>query len=291
METIATTHTHEPELAERMFEPALVRRLCSSLLRRGVPARAVDDDVQQARIEVWQRFAGGAHEVDEIERLLFHVAQRRAVDWWRSERRHVLRDDFEELLERAPGAPADATLREALAAIERDLTHDPQLAQALRDVADKEICGEEYDDIARRGGEPAGRVRKRVFKLRAYAQEHLGDYRGLVVLAILALVASLLRRSPQAPDMGKEQQPRPVPTIVAPPKPAPEVTPAERAREMRQQAKSACSRGRYRECLEGLDAARAIDEVGDDEAEVRALREMAVRGVREFTEDGKPRGR
>jgi DNA-directed RNA polymerase specialized sigma24 family protein len=249
----------------------------------------VEDVVQQARLEVWQRLAGGAPEVGEIERLLIHVAQRRAIDWWRSERRQVLRDDYEELAERVHGVAPEAPVREALAEIERGVGGDPELVQALRDVADREIGGEEYKDIARRRGEPAGRVRKGVFRLRGFVREQLGEYRGLVVVAVVALVAALLRRGEHPQEVGKEQGPRAVPTVVAPVKGAPEVTAAERAREMREKAKEACRWGRYQECLEGLDGAREIDQEGDREAEVRGMREEAKRGIGTFTRDGKPR--
>jgi DNA-directed RNA polymerase specialized sigma24 family protein len=285
-----TDPSRQPTIAERLFEPGLVRRLSKSLLRRGVPSRAVDDVVQQARIEVWQRFASEAHAPDEVERLLFRVAQCRAIDWWRSERRQVLREDYEELVESRAHRP-EAPAREALEAIERDVADDPQLAQALCDLADKEVGGEEYDDIGRRRGVHPGRVRKGVFRLRGHVHEHLADYRGLIALAVVALLVSLARQR-HRDEPARDHEPRPVPTIVAPPKPAPEQTPAQRARELRGVAERAYRAGEYAACRRALDAARAIDEAGDAEPAVRALRAAAERGIdAEFTPDGKPRRR
>lgn len=273
-----------------MFDQSLVSRLCSSLMGRGVPARDVDDVLQQARLEVWRCLQGETRDKAELEAFLCSVAKLRAIDRWRSERHTALREDYEELAE-AHEAPATLQMREAIAAIERDLADEPQLAHALVDLAEKEVAGEDYEAIGRARGEPAARVRRGVFELRAYAQRRLGDYKALVALAVVAVIVSMLRsaRHGEATDPGP--QPKLVPTIAAPPKGVPQETPAEKAKALRTHAGEACGQGHYVECLRALNAAKVVDGVGEGSEEVRALREMAEHGLEGYTSSGKPRGR
>jgi RNA polymerase sigma factor (sigma-70 family) len=273
----------EPTLAERLYAPSLVGRLSAKLADR-VPRRAIEDVLQQARIEVWQHFAESTPEPSEVERLLFCVAQRRAIDWWRSNRRLALskREDEdgeaeepeENAQDDAPEDPAHArtahaSLREVLTAVALDVAHDPQLAQALRDVADKELYGYEYDDIARRRDVPAGRVRKGVFKLREHANEHLADYRALIALAVVALLVALARRSHQDDPAKDHHLPKPDPTVVAPKPPQP--TSQDRARRLRSDAKAACESQQFAKCKAALVEARVLDRAGDADPDVKAL--------------------
>jgi RNA polymerase sigma factor (sigma-70 family) len=249
-------------IATRLADAGLAARVCKSLRRRGLPSRVLDDVLQEARKDVWLLFERAPRDAADLEPLFFHTAKCRAIDWMRRMGRERLREDYAELAEDLPQREGAAQALETLAEVEDTIGGDPQLEQALEDVAAKTLDGEEYDDIARRRGVSAGSVRKGVFRLREHIREHLGDYRNLVVLMFVLVAGALGRLTPHEP-----------PAWQAPRMSAPE--PAREAAALRREAREAYDVGRYDECLRALDKARALDEAGDATDEVRKLREAA----------------
>jgi hypothetical protein len=57
------------------------------------------------------------------------------------------------------------------------------------------------------------------------------------------------------------------------------VTPEDNGRAIRRTALEDCRESRFRECIDGLDRARALDPAGDATEEVRAAREVAGDGL------------
>jgi len=80
------------------------------------------------------------------------------------------------------------------------------------------------------------------------------------------------RAPPETPDVK-------TPDVGPAPKVAPSADPVAEGRALRAEALAACARGAFRECLDGLDAARGRDPKGDDAAEVRAARQRAGEGL------------
>jgi len=89
-----------------------------------------------------------------------------------------------------------------------------------------------------------------------------------------ALYAGL--HPPSAPTAGPAQPPHTTPPPFQPTLPA-----LVTAADLRRQAAAACDAARWSECLAHLDAARTADPDGDDAPTVKAMRERALREVRE----------
>lgn len=85
-----------------------------------------------------------------------------------------------------------------------------------------------------------------------------------IALALAAAVALVIRAA---------LPPRPVAHL------RPDDTPADQAADLRQEALDACEAHRWKNCLDRLDEARALDPSGDENPEVQALRHAAAEGA------------
>ncbi|MDP9382934.1 MAG: sigma-70 family RNA polymerase sigma factor [Chloroflexota bacterium] len=168
-ELIATVasgdHTALRELFDR-HSPWIAGRL-----RRGMPAGAVEDVVQETFIAVW-RGARSYSGRGEVGVWMWGIARRQAAMWARkaggraeaqveAELDRAATEDF------APGAVRRADLHEALASLGPEGDEQRELARLVFEE-DRTVA-----DVAERLGIPEGTVKSRVFKVRQRLQAAL----------------------------------------------------------------------------------------------------------------------
>lgn len=231
------------------------------MVRRRVPERDVEDVVQSALTEALLA-TDRPTEPEAARRWLWAVTRNKIADYHRKARREHL-DAAPEARSEAPiSLPNDAE-RELLRWAVGEL---PEGADAQRtfEWLLREGDGEKLEAIAADAQLPAPAVRQRVSRMRRFFRE-----RWAIQLAVLGLVAlglwALGRR-------GRLDRPRLVPE-------PPTLSAEARGRAMRQEALQACARQQWPQCVEGLDAARALDPQGDLRPEVTAARRDAARAL------------
>jgi hypothetical protein len=144
-------------------------------------------------------------------------------------------------------------------------------AQKALDWMAREGEGEKLESIAAEERVPATRIRQRVSRMRRWMKEQwLAELAAVATLAGVTIVVWWLYR-----DTEQAKVMPPEPAISSEPEP-----PAVRAGALRREAVAACDRRAWRDCLEGLDRAKAIDPVGDETSSVRAARRLAQDNLR-----------
>jgi hypothetical protein len=104
-----------------------------------------------------------------------------------------------------------------------------------------------------------------------------------VALLAAAVGAAAVGVTVAVPDLLPKRDARPVPMDAASSATAP---PLSSAGPLRDQAMRACDEHQWRACLEGLNAARALDPDGDADERVQATRRAALLGIAQESEGG-----
>jgi RNA polymerase sigma factor (sigma-70 family) len=266
-QAMPTLPTSRDQLAARkaLGDPA-VRRVVEKFVRRRVPPSDVEDVVQTVFCDALAA-ADRPVESTELTRWLLGIARHKVVD----RHRRALREPPAELPE-IPAGPAPLEAR-ALARWAEQQAGDRSDAKKTLDWMAREGEGEKLDAIAEEERVPAARVRQRVSRMRRWMKERwAAELAAVAMLTLLALAAWWLLHDAAPPEAHDRSGPLPGIVPEAP-------SPLERARSLRADALRACDRGAFRDCLDGLDAARALDPVGDRDPAVDAARAGAQRAL------------
>jgi len=178
-----------------LAEPSMLARI-RAMVRRRVPAQAVDDVVHQTACEALAAL-DPPNDPREVRRWLFGIASHKVADFHRGARRASVVQglDPEVLAARAPALEARSLLRGVLA----DATRDPRGAETMGWIA-REMQGERLEALAHEAGLPAATVRQRVSRLRRWLRTRWGREALLLVAASLLTLALALRPCP-APEV------------------------------------------------------------------------------------------
>ncbi len=232
------------------FRAALV-----AMVRRRVPERDTEDVVQAVLCEA----LGSPLRPTEPEgarKWIWAVARNKIADYHRRARRET----FD-----VPERPVPVS-QDALADLLRWAVGElPEGADAPRtfEWLLREAEGETLEEIALREQLSPAQVRQRVSRLRRHFRARWTVY--AAALGLLAVLLYLTVRHRRPAEHG--------PLVT----PAPEQLAArDHGRALRVVALRACSDHRWGVCLDGLDAARALDPVGDDAPGVQAARRQAL---------------
>jgi RNA polymerase sigma factor (sigma-70 family) len=248
------TPAMDDEWTSASFRAALL-----AMVRRRVPPGDADDVVQAALIEAVAA-ADRPHDPEGARRWIWGVARHKIADYHRRARREDVGDVPEQAALPSPAAERDL-LRWAVGELPPGADAQRTFAWLLREGE-----GEKLESIADDERLPPPQVRQRVSRMRRLLRARWAQ---LATAGLVALVAYLAWRGARAPD---EAPPRVAPRLVE----APEITVAvARGRGLRVDALRACDGAEWRRCLDGLDAARALDPAGDEAARVRAARQTA----------------
>ncbi len=241
-----------------LADPAL-RSALAKAVRRRVPESDVDDVVQATLVEALAAKTAPADPA-ELRLWVYGILRHKVADLHRRRRRESLIDPGNDETA-AESAPISA--RELLQWAEQELPAGEHGKNTLEWMI-REGHGEKLETIAREERVPAPRVRQRIARLRRHFRERWAAQLAAAV-GLLGLVAGLLLWMRH-----RSNAVHPVPIAREP------MPPVERAREMRRFALEECARARYRSCLDGLDRAKTLDPIGDEDDDVRAARQQAA---------------
>jgi DNA-directed RNA polymerase specialized sigma24 family protein len=264
-------------LADLLSDPALLGALKGFVAAR-IPPSEVDDIVQSVVAEAMLSEHVPTAD-DEVRPWVHGIARHKVVDWYRANRREVPQDPE---LQEAIGVEDNAVEASDLYRwAQKELPEGEEHAKTLEWML-REGAGEKLEAIAADEKIPAPRVRQRVSRLRRHYKARWAA-QAAAVAALLVLVIVVILRSRQK---GQEIAPRTVPSAIpsAPvlPEPtltAPEPKPDERAAELRRDALRKCDEKAWQECLDGLDAARALDPAGESDPKVKQARDAAGKAL------------
>lgn len=259
---------------------ALTRRLAKAARRKGVPASAVDDVVQETltSASLASKLPGGSGE--PRNKYVFGVLGFKIDDYWRKEHRE------RDLIEQAE-AHLVRPVRAADPVAERDLflklprTVKPGQLADLRCLIRHKVGKEKLTDLAREHNEDYDAFAKRIKRLGTIVTTQLVAMGGIFAV----LIAVGLQPRPDHPLAVDE------PGAVALQEPAVsthigETDPMDWAHVLRGEAFRACMNDKWYECLVGLDAARELDPSGDNDPVVAAARKDAMDGYRHSLKPG-----
>lgn len=260
--------TEPPALKTLLGDPAL-RRALSDFVRRRVPASDVDDVVQTVLVDALAA-PNAPTDPRELTRWMLGVARHKVADLHRRAHREPPAEHAE--LEAVP-APIEELELARWAEEQAGSSRDAK--QTLAWMA-REGEGEKLEAIATDEQVPAARVRQRVSRMRRWMKERwLAELAAVAALGIVALVGWWILRRGDRPEAN------PVPAPSAPIVPILPEPPSslDRARALRADALEKCKREEWAGCLEGLDQARGLDPVGDQEPAIGAARSQARDGL------------
>jgi DNA-directed RNA polymerase specialized sigma24 family protein len=255
-------YNHLPELArftmtpealrQRLSDPELLRSL-SLFVGNKLPDSEARDVAQATVMD-----ALVARELPEeaaVKGWLFGIARHKIADHYRRRKEQVPLD-HEPLP--ASSEQADASVGELLRWVERELPAGADARRTL-DWMLREADGDPLETIAAEHQLPAPTVRQRVSRLRRHLRERWSTQLAAAVLGLLVVVTGYTwyesnRRVPLSPEVVKS------PTEV------------ERADALRRLAFQQCAVGKFDECMKTLEAAKALDPLGDQSPDVQAAR-------------------
>lgn len=253
-------------LADNPLGDASLRRSIESFVRRRVAAKDVDDVVQTVLCDALAA-PSMPRDPKELRLWLIGIARHKVADMHRRGRREPPAE-----LPEIEALPAPLEARELAAWAERQAGQERD-AQKTLDWMAREGDGEKLEAIAAEERLPAARVRQRVSRMRRWMKERWRAELAAATAIVVALIAWWLMQPKEEP--APEARPDDVRSAPLPsPGPAPK-SPEEEARETRRVALEACAGGAYRACLDGLDAARALDPAGDTSDAVVSARRQA----------------
>lgn len=252
-------------------DAALRKKLMAAARKKGVPRADVEDVVQDTVSSacVARKLPGGSGEARD--KYVFGILGYKIADYWRDT---YAQQEIAERAEAHFAAPAVA----ADPVAERDLFDKLGTAVKPRQLSDLQcllrhkIGQVPMTTIARERGEDYEAFAKRMKRLWRQLQAAVGAMGGVFVLLLL-----ILQPRPEHPLAVDE------PGQVALEEPAVsthygEPDPLEWAKVLRGEAFRACMDNKWRECLNGLDAARELDPAGDNDPVVAAARKDATEG-------------
>jgi DNA-directed RNA polymerase specialized sigma24 family protein len=247
-----------------LADPALRKQL-EDFVRRRVPVADVDDVVQTVLCDALaarERPEG----VEELRRWVLGIARHKVVDLHR--RAHKEPPSELDDLEASPPPIEERGLVEWA---ERQAGSSREGQKTLGWMA-REGEGEKLESIAAEEKVPAARVRKRVSRMRKWMKERwLAELAAVAAIAVLAFVVWRWLSQPEEVPEAKPEKPVPSAT--------PELEQIERGRALRAEAMKRCDEAAWQPCLDGLDAAKALDPAGDASPEVGSARDQAARGL------------
>ncbi len=272
-----------PELVAFVTSRALFERLAGYVRKRRVPARCVEEVVQDTLASAWRSRHAWPTTTEQLLPWMYFVANARVVDFFRE------RDDMEHAFGKKDsigGQAPRATPLEAHEALQWAREHAADRPGVLRALGwvSRHLMGHSYAEMAEKDGVTEQTIKSAISALRQEMREAFGkDNVNAVLAAFLVLLGIFLawrhheeaKRPPPAPPT--------VPTIVAPPAPVPQAPPQGKAepsaREIRAAAMRACEQRRWSECYEGLERAAEIDPDGAKDPRVKAAYARAARGL------------
>jgi DNA-directed RNA polymerase specialized sigma24 family protein len=241
-----------------------LRRSLREMIRRRAPSSEVEDLVQATLADALAA-NGAPADREELRRWLLGIARHKIADHYRRAGREQPQDlgDVE-----AASAPHGA--RDLMRWAEKSLP-DGEKAKETLDWMLREGHGEKLEAIAAEARVPAPQVRKRVSRLRRHLRARWAlDLTAALVAIALGLGVWYAASHRSTVPIAKE----------APSAFVPEVTPLDKARELRRVAFERCERGDWQGCLDGLDRAAELDREGDQDPRVGAARQQADHGLR-----------
>lgn len=203
---------------------------------------------------------------EELRKWLTVIARRKVAAFYQ----RASREQLGELPEiEAHPAPLEALSLMRWAerqAAESDAEHVDQTLEWMA----RESDGEKLEAIAQEAELPSARVRQRVFRLRRFMKARWALEIAAALLAT-AIVGWWIwgRRA----ETTAKQTPSPKPSVSIA---LPEVSPKERANDIRKHAFRTCDAGRFDECLRAFDEAARLDPAGDAAASVTEARKHAM---------------
>jgi DNA-directed RNA polymerase specialized sigma24 family protein len=263
----ATMSTDPPAPVKTLLGDPELRRALTEFVRRRVPPSDVDDVVQTVLMDALAA-PNAPSEPRELTRWTLGIARHKVADLHR--RAH--REPPAELpdLEAAP-APIEEIEMARWAEEQAGSSRDAK--QTLTWMA-REGEGEKLEAIASDEQVPAARVRQRVSRMRRWMKERwIAELAAVAALGIVAVVAWWILQRGDRP----EATPVPAPSAPITPEPPSSI---ERARALRADALEKCKREAWVECLDGLNQARGLDPLGDQEPAIGAARSQAAEGLR-----------
>jgi DNA-directed RNA polymerase specialized sigma24 family protein len=219
----------------RLGDPALRAVLMRSAKKRRVAARNVEDVVQQSLVEAWNQRTRWPASREGLEAFVLQIAGWRAVDEFRDRKRLRLAEPPPDQSASQDEAVDDQDSEDPLAIV-ADVV-PPEVPDQLRKAGAlvnanpgwrrgfswilRNWHGETYEEIAAKDGVPADSVRDGIKYVRRKLNEAVRD--GILVILVMLLFGLFLRLVHNRPENDHAKPPPgPVPTIVAPPRVAPE---------------------------------------------------------------------
>jgi RNA polymerase sigma factor (sigma-70 family) len=271
---MSRTRVKKPTLADLVTDPALLAALTRYVAAR-VPGSEVDDIVQSVVAEAVIS-AHAPTSDDQVTPWVHGIARHKVVDWFRAHRREVPEDPE---IQDAIGVE-DVTLEanDLYRWAKKELPEGEEHARTLEWML-REGAGEKLEAIAADANVPAPRVRQRVSRLRRHYKARWAAQAAALAALLAVIICAWVASRKKQEEIAPRSVPTTVPTVPLPvPEPttvAPEPTPEERAAELRQDAFRKCEVRAWQECLDGLDAARAIDPAGDTDPRITSARARA----------------
>ncbi len=280
----------DEERARMLQDQVLEAKIVGVFIKKGVPESAHDDVLQITRIALVRADDLPGGEGKARDQYALATAVHKAFDYLRSAGRNVPVEDGADADAIAP-AQAQADLvaeRDFLAKVLK--ATDEQLLRCYRrykqnDETLKEIAADEqipYRTLQKRLIQFEERLRERARKMLKY-----GRISGALAALLLALGISRWELQP-VPAM-LHDDPGAVPALepdvsthVA------KVDPMDWAAVLRGEAFADCLRHDWKQCLNGLDAARDLDPDGDRDPAVQAARTDAITGIGAGLKPGRP---
>lgn len=247
-----------------LAEPAM-RRVLEDFVRKRVSTSDVDDIVQTVLMEALAA-PSRPQEESELRRWLLGIARHKVVD----HHRRASRETAAEIPDLPVGPPP--VEEQSLVQWAEKQAGESEDAKSTLEWMAREGEGEKLEAIAAEEKVPAARIRQRVSRMRRWMKERwLAELAAAAALVMLGLVLwRLLRKEEPITQPGPE--PRPVPSSLPDPV-------LDRARVLREMAFESCDRSAWKECLERLDEAKALDPAGDSDPRVGAARARATDAI------------
>ena len=204
---------HDP-VAARLVSRKLTRSLHRYLRSLGIPKREMDEILDLARMQLFER--GLPSTAAQVDPLMFHFAYCRAMDWCRETGGHATLAEGVVVTLRRTGKPPEPPpiseeARRVLREVRRLAASDPRHAQALEALRQKE-AGKSFEIFAAEAGLAPATIRQWIRRFRDLARERLGRPRAKSSVTKSTLADDRVRgteaaRSPRRHSSMKGQRP------------------------------------------------------------------------------------